>query len=555
MAVSKIAVIALVAIVAAPILLGYALNLTETTETDYRETGDSVNITPLIQNGTSHTVTQANINEINTNFYLSNSPAIPYYNKVSTARTTIQMWQGTYNIAAGASQYWRFNSFPGQFYIYFGVGSAVTFNELDTGGNIQLVTVNDVIAFRYFADRGDNGNGLYLVYKSNGGSVSYEPQNRSDFMFFQNTNAYSISARVSTQDSSGTYFIDPAAGFKFNILSASLPWKINLPYYTTRFILTINLDSITDPNYTLNTGKWVFEKTTVNSVVSWNVHLSTNPSVSYDLYYNPNLTSNTYQMIVESSEDWVQHVGVDYLFKRHVEFRYVGNWPTIIGEANYYQVYEYEEDYHTTSDNPGLMEFTIFNTSTNNSTPTLRMDAANLRGFEYPVIADTTYTPADFRANPSTHIDSIQIYGDSLSFGGNTYTPANGKITIDSRSVSLDGLVFRSVKNSDTNLYDNYIGNTYISSSLNPSTITFNGKWSASISTTAQESYTYNKTEWHAGEFGWNGIDQNFLMVGLLTCLGVFTALGIYARKRGTGGIIPLMIVVGGAAMVFFVML
>jgi len=65
---------------------------------------------------------------------------------------------------------------------------------------------------------------------------------------------------------------------------------------------------------------------------------------------------------------------------------------------------------------------------------------------------------------------------------------------------------------------------------------------------------TYNSYKWIAGEFAWDGIDDNFLMVGLLTSLGVFIALGIYSR-RSKASVWPLMLVAGGAAFLFLIMI
>ena len=162
--------------------------------------------------------------------------------------------------------------------------------------------------------------------------------------------------------------------------------------------------------------------------------------------------------------------------------------------------------------------------------------------------------PAQFKTNPATTIKDVYLYGSSLTFAGNTYTVSQGNIMIGSHKIPVNGMVFDSIPNQDGD-YVNRINGTVISTTAQASTITFNGQWSASVSTEEQELITYTKTEWVAGSFGWDGIDTNFLMVGLITCLGVFIALGIYAKKKGSGGLIPLMIVVGGAAMVFFVML
>ena len=185
--------------------------------------------------------------------------------------------------------------------------------------------------------------------------------------------------------------------------------------------------------------------------------------------------------------------------------------------------------------------------------PTMRVDAAEYRAMEYQIINGRTYSPADFKTNPSTTIDNIQIYGSSLDFGGNTYTVSKGSITLGTHQIPVKGLVLSSVPNSSGG-YDNKIGDTVISTTAAPSAITFNGKWSASISTIGQEQYEYTKTEWIAGGFAWNGMDQSFLMVGLITSLGVFIALGIYAR-RSRASVWPLMLVCGGAAALFFIML
>ena len=84
--------------------------------------------------------------------------------------------------------------------------------------------------------------------------------------------------------------------------------------------------------------------------------------------------------------------------------------------------------------------------------------------------------------------------------------------------------------------------------------MTFVGKWAADITTSSMAASTYTKTEWTPGQFGWDGIDTNFLIVGMFTSLAAFIGLGIYARKHG-GGVIPLMIVCGGAAVLFFTMI
>lgn len=114
-------------------------------------------------------------------------------------------------------------------------------------------------------------------------------------------------------------------------------------------------------------------------------------------------------------------------------------------------------------------------------------------------------------------------------------------------------MTFESIVNSN-GTYDNKINGNTISTTASPSNITFNGKWSANIVSSPMQSYNVNKTEWTPGQFGWDGIDTNFLLVGMFTSLAAFVGLGIYARRHGAS-VIPLMIVCGGAAVLFFTMI
>ena len=183
----------------------------------------------------------------------------------------------------------------------------------------------------------------------------------------------------------------------------------------------------------------------------------------------------------------------------------------------------------------------------------MRLDSAYYRAFEYDIIKDRTYSPAELKSNPTTTMKNITYYGASIEFGGNSYTVgADGNIMLGTHKTSLNGITFDSVPVPVG--YENRINGTVISVTSEPSTIKFNGDWSASIETTAQTATTYTKTEWNAGQFAWDGIDTNFLIVGLITCLGVFVALGIYVRKSGKG-MIPLLIVCGCCAGLFFCMI
>ena len=89
--VSKIAVIALVAIISVPILLGYAFNLTQVTETEYKPVGEEINVTQLIQNGVAYSDTHGNTYQNNSDFnILMNTITIPHYLTSSTTKTSFK---------------------------------------------------------------------------------------------------------------------------------------------------------------------------------------------------------------------------------------------------------------------------------------------------------------------------------------------------------------------------------------------------------------------------------------------------------------------------------
>ena len=538
MMVSKIAVTALVIIVACPILLGYAMNLTETTETNYAANGEAVNVTPLLRTSVDYNYAAADAFQINSMARYAGSKVLPLYEKITTAKTSFPLtmayepsWLANGTISLGSVSIYGINA------EYDHLNYSINFDIKDSSNN-TLFTVNNFETMMYIASE----NTVYFTYYNSGGigGNAYINSNIASIAFSHTGSFTATPMYYYIQNKTGnTKFVDISAGFHFEDYNYSdnVPFTIWLPAGTIKTILTVDLDSITASNYTFGVNELVFKKTTTGGVVEWSVKfLSTG---SYEpIYYNTS-GDNVYQIYSE-------HPNSNDL---HDELRYVGSWPTLIGEANYYQKYTFD------ASPGGLLPYqniAIHDLSAYKS-PVMRMDHAEYLAFEQPIIENQTYHPGDFKSNPQTTISNVDQYGSSLTFGGNTYTVTNGKITLGTREIPVNDLEFSSEPDGN-GAYINKIGNTIISTSADPSTITFNGKWAASISTKAMESYTVTKTSWTAGEFGWDGIDQNFLFVGLLTTLGVFIALGIYIR-RTRAALWPLLIVCGGAAALFFIML
>lgn len=230
---------------------------------------------------------------------------------------------------------------------------------------------------------------------------------------------------------------------------------------------------------------------------------------------------------------------------------YIGKWPTKIGVAPAYITYgPYDKRL------PGEFNKVHLKQDFNNPgwTPTTRIDMALVRSMEHLVIIDKEYDPATYRPdNPITTLSNISQYGDSIIFGGHTFTVSNGKITIEGKSVSLEGREFNSIK--EGNVWYNRIGSTIISESATPSTIIFNGTWDISnISTQNQTEKTITETKWVPGQFAWDGVDTDFKIAGIMASLGAFIALAIYGRRSGTK-VLPLLLVCGGAAFMFLLMI
>ena len=570
MAVPKVAVIALVAIVAIPILLGYAMNISEVTHTGYAPDGDSVNVTPLLQTDTGYSYTNANIYQLNSN-NMHNSVVdgmYPFYESVSNIRSPVFVADLTSTVTNGAS-YVMADTFN---YYQISVENSDSSNYLTIqryihsgGGTVwHLYGTYDRVVDVSYDDSTETTSISYYGSLNILQVATYQGAVRLDFTITGNISDLNITAsgyQKGTTPSTISGYADIAAGYRLirhtqtgNQQYGAKFAAINLPENTYRALLTVNLDSITDANYSLAIMRdFRLDKTTNGSDVTWEAKVIpyAQPTTTFNLYYDTNRSDNTYQIYISMRDIKENTAGSTYEYYLDVEFRYVGGWPSLIGEANVYQTYSFTEKIYNDPTAPYLDRIFFWGAT---ETPIIRMDDAVVRAFEFPIINDSVYDPASFKSNPTTTISSISRFGTSLGFAGNDYTISNGNITLGTHQVSVNGIVLDSVPSSTGTGYDNRINGTVISTTAFPSQIVFNGEWVASISTTAQAVTTYTETEWIAGSFAWDGMDQNFLMAGLITSLGVFIALGIYGRRSGAR-VLPLMLVCGGAALLFFILI
>lgn len=546
--VSKVAVIALVAIVACPILLGYGLNLTQTTVTEYKPNNtESVNVTTLLQNSFDYYTTNTDPVTINTSWGIFGKnygvDVMPKFKTINSNYSSIQVTQYT---QTGS---WIPDTMYLHHYTYYDLRATydasvgylimtITYNDS------TAVTVNKVIAFNWQSNTGE-----LIYYVSGVGRTVITNTTTIETLSFSSSGSYSANTMIHYDNIYWTHnYVDLSAGYYLPIHGGSY---LHLPDYQS-VILTVDLGSIADANYgfqfsslgTAPDSRIIFIKTTDGDGVHWslyNEHSGLPTTKITDLYYNQSSSSNTYQIYVDHSK---------------TQLRYVGDWPTTIAPANYYKTYTIEPPAGYDNMGSEILVVRVAGESTQFS-PLMRVDWSQYSSTKYSIIENRTYDPASFRNNPSTTINNTADgtptrYGSTITFGGNTYNVTDGNITLGSHQVSLRNLTFASYPVAGG--YENRIGGVTVSTTAQPSTITFGGKWNVSIATVAMEQNTYDHTEWTAGQFAWDGIDQNFVMIGLLVALGAFIALGIAFRKVKSA-LFALLVVCGGAAALFFTML
>ena len=188
-----------------------------------------------------------------------------------------------------------------------------------------------------------------------------------------------------------------------------------------------------------------------------------------------------------------------------------------------------------------------------NNSVNYRVDYADIMAGTYPNTYNATLDLTQYYPDKSCAMSftSIGVYGDSITFGGQTFAVNDGKILVNSKNVSLKDCVFTITYDPGTSTWSNSINNFEISNG-SASTIAFNGIWSVTIAGYTVSQVTGSTLEWEVGGFG---IDKSdFGLIGVIVCLGLFIALGLYGR-RSENKMVWLILILGGAALIFFVII
>lgn len=183
---------------------------------------------------------------------------------------------------------------------------------------------------------------------------------------------------------------------------------------------------------------------------------------------------------------------------------------------------------------------------------TFRVDTTESFAGYYPITKDATLDIADLFGIGGFSLDfsSAGIYGEALEVGGVSYPVTDGKISVDGTDYRVRGLVIGITP--DDAGYNITFNGTEISAVEAYPTIGFLGEWSVSIRGWTMEEFTEVSKEWIPGEFALELSDLG--IVGLISCVGVFIGAAMMRPLSGSK-ILMLLIVCGGGIMIFLTLL
>lgn len=181
-----------------------------------------------------------------------------------------------------------------------------------------------------------------------------------------------------------------------------------------------------------------------------------------------------------------------------------------------------------------------------------RCDGAEILAGSFPSTKDYTLDFAELFPNAlmSLKLNSIGVYGDTLTVGSTSYPVTNGRILVDGKAVNLKGAVISFTPEEDG--LTGFINGRELGSFAAQPPITFGGEWSLTAIAYKVEEVSSSSMEWNAGGFG---LDKDgFIAAGLLTACAAFVLLGMYGRASGTK-VGLLAVICGGAAIVYIMLI
>ena len=606
---ARTAAIALTLIVAAPILLGYALAFTEETVTVY-STSEQTNVTDMILNH-------------NTPYYVSSKA--PGNNQQILMRVTYSggvnetnIWAPDYIVESS-----KYTSLPTTETVTQSVALNTYHSSTTTGtdhGTYTQITYNDEIPagkgyyklqsdqlceFHYNGGLTSRMGYSWDLYQDSASSWEFEDYGQS---FYADTDMYIVS------DRSPTYTITYADWFTMGDYAAS--WSTTISSVRTMKITDTSLNVTYYPCYAnnvvlLKVGTTLYmtigsgSTRTITNVSAIDVCSLTNQSLSiqytqpsgnyadpaygwaipeptsyiavYPYWVNGQLNESVRMMVKLDVGDYTdiqpmyQNTVGTTISLRHpnstgitvngdllgaydyvcIEFSQTGakvsglmTWPTMGAEPS--RMNTIDVDY--TNDLTYIDRIYL-------SDPfscQYRVDNAEILAGTFPSTLNKTLNLSAYYPNQdyAISITSAGVFGDSISWGGESYTVTNGSITTGRLLQS----VFSTTYDESNSEWVNSINGKEISRTASPATMYLGGEWSITLSSYSMTETTGTQMTWHPGEFAFNGMDSDFALFGLAASIAVFIALGLYGRRSGAK-VGALMLICGCAGIIFLLMM
>lgn len=514
-----IAAIALTLIIAVPIGLGYVLAFDEEETTNW-ETTEQYNVSDLLLNSSS-----------------------PYY----------QVYTGpNNNMIRGGAGYVSTGTTPSSLQItertshtislttsYQALSESTVFGFLPTYGMLQLTSGNgEVVQYS------ETASSRIYFEKFSSGAASVRVTDPSDNVTVHNyTNIVKVEVKTTGSGAwSWSYYYlaptgqyaDPAAGWQI-LQGAPVDWSNG--FYNDRITFMVDFKDYGQPSadvlFGLGGESYLYLKMTAGNV-----------SYGFASFDGDNeLVLPTGSALTALGKYPTVRVVItedSYIISG------IAAWPSMGVAANVLNTVTVPHDV-----NEDLLHVEIFNTD---GLTTLRCDSADILAGSFPSTKDYTLDLVSLYPGSlmSLKLNSIGVYGDSLTVGGVELPVTDGKVHVDGKNVSLKGAVVSFLPDEEGWLSCYINGRDLGMHFAALPSVTFGGEWSLTAIAFKVEQVAGTSVEWHAGDFG---LDQGgIIAAGLLTCIGAFVFLGMYGKASGTK-IGLLAVVCGGAAIVLFMMI
>ena len=539
--VNKIAVMAVVLIVAVPILLGYGLAFEEVEKTTWNES-NTRSITSVLYNDVKYSDLALNSYSLNIEPFTSEEYYPQYMRVGSSPVTSYPLGQSSIpaNVTFDPLTYGRTGAifFNGDYPVnatitgaYNSGGATVT--ETISIANMQFWRSIQTDTLTVVGLKADQGIYLYADVTS----VTFDKP-----------------VTIQYETSSGSY-ADITYGWKFNQMSQG----ISIGSFT-KAVITMDFSDILNTiplgnEYTFSLQPRVGSEANQHSYpFTITIHRGSSAGGSY-LYaqgHDPDGNVKTATIPLDDS-DFTKNVYQLLMNRAGYELRYVGSWPSTMALVQSLATWSFSMKYDV--EPPSTFDNIRFDDDAYlYETPIFRLDTAIREGFGSPVITDKAYDPMvlmpSVTGSYSISLSDIGYIGTSIGWGGETFEVKDGALIVDHKRIALSKLTLESKYLDGTRT--NYINGKEISTGAN--TLQLNGTWGAIVSLTELTPETSTSNEWQPGEFAWNGVDSSFALMGLIASVGVFVGLGMYGKRSGAK-VGMLMLICGGAVLIFLALI